>query len=64
MLCVREVGRLARKTPADVQTAFGFAALHLSDGIDGPAAITAAIALRLDASVVTFNAKHFRAVLV
>jgi len=48
--------------PIDAQTAYGFAPLHLSDGIDGPDSITAAIALRLGVSVATFNAKHFRAV--
>ena len=48
--------------PIDVQAAYGLASLHLSGGIDGPDAITAAIALRLGVPVATFNTKHFRAV--
>jgi predicted nucleic acid-binding protein len=48
-------------TAVDMQAAFAFAALHLSDGIDSPDAITAAVALRLGVPVATFNSKHFQA---
>jgi len=49
-------------TSDDVQNAVSMAALHLSCGIDGPDAITAAIAVRIGSPIATFNVKHFRAI--
>ncbi|HEY3332900.1 MAG TPA: PIN domain-containing protein [Capsulimonadaceae bacterium] len=47
---------------ADLRKAYDLAELHLSNGIEVPDAITAAIGLRLNLLVATFNVKHFRAV--
>ncbi len=45
-----------------METAFNNAPLHLSGGVDGPDAITAAIAIRLNQPVATFNVKHISAI--
>ena len=47
---------------ADAETARLLARYRLSDGIELTDAITAAIALRHNMSLVTFNVKHFRAI--
>jgi predicted nucleic acid-binding protein len=47
---------------ADISAAYLLASLRLSAGLDGPDAITAAIALRIGVPVATFNLKHFRAI--